>query len=183
MLISKILSGGQSGVERGALEAAYDLGFPYGGTVPKGRMAEDGPIPGKFVMEPSYVLDHQHSTRMNVVHSNATLVIARYNYLHKPYIETPTSLRGDVQYAMTSCMMTHRASLAIFRRSFAQVHGWLAKTAHDLKLESLVLFVTGPRESEAHGIQKAAYDFITELIRREREFSDSARCFRASEIV
>ena len=42
MLIGKIVSGGQTGVDRGALEAAYDLGFPYGGLIPKGRLAEDG---------------------------------------------------------------------------------------------------------------------------------------------
>ncbi len=48
MLISKIVSGGQTGVDRGALVAALDLGFPYGGYVPKGRRAEDGIVPLEF---------------------------------------------------------------------------------------------------------------------------------------
>ena len=39
MLISKIISGGQTGVDRGAIEAAQELGFPYGGLIPKGRLA------------------------------------------------------------------------------------------------------------------------------------------------
>ena len=44
MLISKIISGGQTGVDRGAIEAALELGFPYGGLIPKGRLAEDGAV-------------------------------------------------------------------------------------------------------------------------------------------
>ena len=39
MLISKIISGGQTGVDRGAIAAAQELGFPYGGLIPKGRLA------------------------------------------------------------------------------------------------------------------------------------------------
>ena len=48
MLISKIISGGQTGVDRGAIEAALELGFPYGELIPKGRLAEDGAVPAKF---------------------------------------------------------------------------------------------------------------------------------------
>lgn len=48
MLVSKIVSGGQTGVDRGAIEAALELGFPYGGLIPKGRLAEDGIVPEKF---------------------------------------------------------------------------------------------------------------------------------------
>ena len=48
MLISKIISGGQTGVDRGAIEAALELGFPYGGLIPKGRLAEDGAVLAKF---------------------------------------------------------------------------------------------------------------------------------------
>ena len=48
MLISKIISGGQTGVDRGAIEAALELGFPYGGLIPKGRLTEDGAVPEKF---------------------------------------------------------------------------------------------------------------------------------------
>ena len=47
-LVAKIISGGQTGVERGALEAAFEAGFPYGGMIPKGRVAADGIVPEKF---------------------------------------------------------------------------------------------------------------------------------------
>ena len=42
MLVSKIVSGGQTGVDRGAIAAAWELGFPYGGMIPVGRLVEDG---------------------------------------------------------------------------------------------------------------------------------------------
>ena len=61
MLISKIISGGQTGVDRGAIEAALELGFPYGGLIPKGRLAEDGAVPDKFDrMEVAPHLLHGH---------------------------------------------------------------------------------------------------------------------------
>ena len=60
MLISKIISGGQTGVDRGAIEAALELGFPYGGLIPKGRLAEDGAVPEKFDKD-DYVTDWRYA--------------------------------------------------------------------------------------------------------------------------
>jgi len=48
MTIKKIISGAQTGADRGALDAALDLGLPVGGWVPRGRRAEDGPIPDRY---------------------------------------------------------------------------------------------------------------------------------------
>ena len=78
MLISKIVSGGQTGVDRGAIEAALELGFPYGSLIPKGRLAEDGIVPEKFdKMTIAVRKDYLFRTEYNVGHSDATLVIAR----------------------------------------------------------------------------------------------------------
>ena len=48
MLISKIVSGGQTGVDRGALEAAVALGLEFGGWAPHGWIAEDGTVPEQY---------------------------------------------------------------------------------------------------------------------------------------
>jgi hypothetical protein len=45
---SRIVSGGQTGVDRAALDIARELGMPYGGFVPKGRWTEDGPLPADY---------------------------------------------------------------------------------------------------------------------------------------
>jgi len=47
-LIGKIVSGGQTGADRGALNAAIKSGLPYSGWCPKGRLAEDGTIPERY---------------------------------------------------------------------------------------------------------------------------------------
>jgi hypothetical protein len=50
MALMKVISGGQTGVDRGALDAALVAGFPCGGWCPADRSAEDGPIPDRYPM-------------------------------------------------------------------------------------------------------------------------------------
>ena len=47
-MIKRIISGGQTGADRAALDFAIKMDLPHGGWVPKGRMAEDGPIPDRY---------------------------------------------------------------------------------------------------------------------------------------
>ena len=44
----KIVSGGQTGADRAALDFAIGHGIPHGGWCPKGRKAEDGPIDPRY---------------------------------------------------------------------------------------------------------------------------------------
>jgi hypothetical protein len=70
-----IISGGQTGVDRGALDAALEVGFPCGGWCPDGRMADDGVIPDVY---PLQVLDgsgYRKRTKQNVIDSDATVII------------------------------------------------------------------------------------------------------------
>jgi len=85
MVIAKIVSGGQTGVDRGALEAAVELGFPYGGLVPKGRRAEDGVVPEAFdQMTEAPFESYVYRTEQNVVNSDCTLIISREIEKFKP---------------------------------------------------------------------------------------------------
>ncbi len=72
-----IISGGQTGVDRAALDVAIEIGLPYRGFVPQGRWAEDGIIPRKYKgltecdsSEPAL------RTRLNVENSHATLILS-----------------------------------------------------------------------------------------------------------
>lgn len=72
----RVISGGQTGVDRAALDAALELGIPCGGTVPKGRLAEDGPVPARYPMKESPSPDYPARTEANVQDSDATLILA-----------------------------------------------------------------------------------------------------------
>ena len=65
-------------MDRAALDVAVECGIAYGGYVPKGRVAEDGPIPERYngLIETS-TSDPAERTEMNVIHSDATLVVSR----------------------------------------------------------------------------------------------------------
>ena len=67
MPIIKIVSGGQTGADRGGLEAAIYCGVPHGGWCPKGRKAEDGHIPGKYNLREMDTADYLARTKANVL--------------------------------------------------------------------------------------------------------------------
>ena len=73
-VITKIVSGGQSGADQGGLDAAIELGIPHGGWCPKGRKSEDGAIPDKYNLVETKSGDYRVRTEQNVVDSDATVV-------------------------------------------------------------------------------------------------------------
>ncbi|MCS6874024.1 MAG: putative molybdenum carrier protein [Pyrinomonadaceae bacterium] len=73
----KIVSGGQTGVDRAALDFAIESGIDYGGFVPKGRLSEDGKIPESYQnLVETETQNYDERTELNVIHSDATLIIS-----------------------------------------------------------------------------------------------------------
>src|ERR1700733_15062343 len=75
MALKKIVSGGQTGVDRAALDAALAANFPCGGWVPGDRMAEDGIIPDKYPMTVLPKGGYRARTRLNVSDSDGTAIL------------------------------------------------------------------------------------------------------------
>src|SRR5262245_24193664 len=73
----KIVSGGQTGVDRAALDAAIAAGIPHGGWCPLGRRAEDGTIPGQYSLSETATSDYRERTERNVIDSDGTLILTR----------------------------------------------------------------------------------------------------------
>jgi len=76
-MVQRIISGGQTGADRAALDFALEIGIPIGGWVPKGRLAEDGCIPERYAgLVETGSTDHAVRTARNVRDSDATLILS-----------------------------------------------------------------------------------------------------------
>jgi hypothetical protein len=141
MVVARIVSGGQTGVDRAALEFARSVGIPIGGWCPAGGWAEDLPEPpGVRALFPELretpSPDPGQRTEWNVRDSDATLVLTRGG------VRSPgTAATLDVAARL------ERPHLVVDVGEPAIVDGWLRQLDRDL-----VLNVAGPRESQAPGI-------------------------------
>ena len=75
-MVEKIISGGQSGADRAALDWAMAHNVPHGGYCPKGRIAEDGTIDPKYQLQETKNLDYSERTELNVLHSDGTAIFS-----------------------------------------------------------------------------------------------------------
>lgn len=145
----KIVSGGQAGVDRAALDVALSLAVPCGGWCPRGRRAEDGPIDGRYPLretpEPAYAV----RTEWNVRDSDATLI------LYRGVLEGGSLLTRDLALRMGKpCLPVDLDAPELPQR----VAEWLRSEGVE------VLNVAGPRESSRPGIQAAAAAFLLSLL-------------------
>ena len=78
MPIKKVISGGQSGVDRAALDVAIELGIPHGGWCPAGRRSEDGTIAPIYQLQETNSRNYAKRTEKNVLDSCGTLILYRH---------------------------------------------------------------------------------------------------------
>ena len=143
----KIISGGQTGVDRGALDAAIALGIPHGGWCPRGRLAEDGRISDRYELSETDSPEYRVRTELNVVDADATLILAR----GRPSGGTELTLRLAEQHGRP-CLVI---DLDQAPRP-GEVRRWLRE--HQVK----ILNIAGPRESQSQGIAAQASQFVAE---------------------
>jgi hypothetical protein len=143
----RIVSGGQTGVDRAALDVALSLGIPRGGWCPRGRRAEDGAIPAQYPLMETPTDDYPERTERNVCDSDGTLVLTR------GVPDRGTAL--TVRLANRHKKLLYVVDLAAQAPDeAARVRTWLAQQAID------VLNVAGPRESSQAGIHAEASTFL-----------------------
>ena len=154
----KIVSGGQTGVDRGALQAAMDLGLDWGGWAPKGWRSENGAIPPIYraKMREHTSANYLGRTRRNVLDSNATLIIV-----------TSYPLNGGTLKTRFFCQEAARPHFVVSlgeAGAVEKVRTWLGKFFAAEHSVPFVLNVAGPRKSKSGGIQKRTRRFLTEVL-------------------
>ncbi|MDD9816784.1 MAG: putative molybdenum carrier protein [Gammaproteobacteria bacterium] len=144
-MIGRILSGGQSGADRAALDFARQQRIPSGGWCPKGRRAEDGRIPERYPLQETASENYAERTRQNVMGSDGTLV------LHSGPLQGGTLLTLELADRLGKPRL-----LCDLRRPPAprQVRAWLQQ--HRIR----ALNVAGPRESQRPGIYRQALAYL-----------------------
>ena len=145
----KIVSGGQTGVDRAALDAALALGIPCAGWCPKGRKAEDGAITERYPVTETESAAYEERTRLNVVDADAILILA------SGPLSGGTGLTAETAAAQGKPLLVADPFSAPDPQAVAD---WLAENG------VRVLNVAGPRESTQPGIYRAAADFLTQVL-------------------
>jgi hypothetical protein len=75
-MVTRIISGGQTGADQAALDAAIALGIPHGGWIPKGRLTEAGPLPERYNLTEMTTKDYLKRTKQNVLDSDGTVIFS-----------------------------------------------------------------------------------------------------------
>jgi hypothetical protein len=145
---SCIVSGGQTGVDRAALDVAIAMGIGHGGWCPAGRLSEDGTVPSRYDLRETDSSEYPVRTEQNVIDSDATLILYE------------TRLKGGTLLTRRICRRLEKTHLVvrIERDDPVDARRWL------LQQRPETLNVAGPRESTSPGIFHRSMDFLLRVL-------------------
>jgi hypothetical protein len=146
--IEKIVSGGQTGADRAALDVALQLDIACGGWCPKGRRAEDGPIDGRYPLKETHSASYRMRTEKNVRDSDGTLIFT----WQKPKAGTTLTIRFAQKYKKPYFIVDLSEE-----GDPESAQEWA--TANQIR----VLNIAGLRESECPGIYIRTVDFLKKV--------------------
>jgi hypothetical protein len=147
-MISKIVSGGQTGIDRAALDFAIAHGIAHGGFCPKGRRSESGRIPDAYNLTECSSADYLMRTALNVQYSHGTLIITRGHP------------EGGTRKTVNFCIERSKPKFIVDLRHKlrpGEFAAWVRQ--HNIH----TLNVAGPRESKYPDIGKQAESVLAEL--------------------
>src|SRR5690242_900908 len=147
-MIQKIISGGQTGADRAALDWAIAHGVQHGGWCPAGRRAEDGIIPERYSLQETPTRRYQQRTQWNARDSDATLIIS-----------LSAELTGGSRATQEWANKMNRPCLHVY-----PCNEWRAQLLTFIETHSIrILNVAGPRLSSAANIEKFVGEVLDEI--------------------
>ena len=151
-MLKKIISGGQTGVDRAALDSAIRLGIDHGGWIPKGRLTEDGPLPPNYNMTEMPTDSYSERTEKNVTESDGTLIISQ---------GTPT---GGTDYTRKMALKHGKQLLHIDLALHGNLHNAASLVSSWLEMNKIeTLNVAGPRASKDPTIYMKALSILSRI--------------------
>lgn len=160
-MIEKVISGGQTGADRGGLDAALEFEIPHGGWCPKGRIAEDGVIPPVYQLSETKSTAYPPRTKLNISSSDGTLIVTRGKY------GRGTRLTISLCEEMSKPRVHIKFDKIDLDAAVQQVVAWV-KT-NNIK----VLNVAGSRESSTPGLQEQTKYFVMLVLNELNEETES----------
>lgn len=147
----KIISGGQTGVDRAALDVAIKLGIEHGGYCPKGRLAEDGIISKTYKLQETASQDCAERTIMNIECSHGTLIFIP---------KFPVSVTDGTLLTIAHVKKKSKPNLIISlieEIDVQKISQWINTNTIE------ILNVAGPRESQSKGIYKSSMEAMATI--------------------
>lgn len=153
-LIKKIHSGGQTGVDRAALDTAIALGISHGGWCPLGRLAEDGCISERYQLKETPSAEYAQRTEWNVRDANGTLILNQ------------GELSGGTLWTVEMAKQ-YRKPYWVVQLEVESATDVVSDWLHQQPIQ--ILNIAGPRESEQPGIYDSTKSFLWDLLKSREE--------------
>lgn len=147
-MVNKIISGGQTGADQAALDVAIKLGIPHGGSIPKGRITENGVLDEKYELKEMATSNYNKRTEQNVIDADGTLIISH------------GKLTGGSDYTRAMAIYHGRPFLHLdLNETFAfqaaeRIRSWISEQG------IRTLNVAGPRASKDPDVYRSTVDIL-----------------------
>jgi len=156
-MLSRIISGGQTGADRAALDLALKFGIPHGGWIPQDRLAEDGRLSDKYNLKELPTDSYAARTEKNVIDSDGTVIFSH----GKP--SGGTELTREMAVKHGKKMIVIDLNLTKSTDAASSVVSWIQ--SQSIK----TLNVAGPRASEDAGIYQDVFRILEMVVQMQKQ--------------
>ncbi len=151
-MLKKIISGGQTGADIAAIDAAMSINFKYGGCLPNGRKTENGPLDQKYIMHELETGGYPKRTERNILDSDGTVIF------HHGKLAGGSRLTRDLALRYSKPCINFDLNVVSVSSALDNLKEWVSE------YEIEILNIAGSRASKDHEIYDKVFNIIKNLI-------------------